>query len=387
MSRAPHPAVGLDGRCVSVGCGMGWARRVGGAAAVVFRVPVMGRCGGVGGAPRCCPWPDPPQTSCLCHSRARRGGIAWTPGAPRPVSHHVPHKSPPPHRSPPQQESPPAPDLGVFSWAMNTSGLSLTPESSIQGASLDGEGLPSAPPPQRAPPPLGGPPSPAPKVGGTPCVCLCFALHTHSPGHVLTQPCTPECAFALPPTAVHTHTALHTSAHTCACSCTTLHTPAMLPQPRTPVYTLTHLCMLSQTCAHSHRPVHALAHPCNTLMCPAHLCTLSHSTAHLCAHLHTCAHSCTSLRALPQPCTLFHSHNALPALHTCAFPPLCTLSPRCALWPSPAAVAHTLHAAPSLCSLTSLVPLPSPGRPCTLHTFLHTHPDPSPVPTAHGGTP
>lgn len=276
---------------------------------------------------------------------------------------------------------------------MNTSGLSLTPESSIRGASLDGEGLPSAPPPQRAPSlpkglpaPLGEPPSPAPKVGGTPCVCLCFALHTHSSGHVLTQPCTPECAFAHPPTAVHTHTALHISAHTCACSCTTLHTPAMLPQPRTPVHTLTHLCTLSQTCAHSHTPVHALAHRA-TLSRALHTCARSPTARH------TCVHTCTPVHIPVHLCVPFHNpaHSFIPIMlsQLCTpvhFPPLCTLSPRCALWPSPAAVAHTLHAAPSLCSLTSLVPLPSPGRPCTLHTFLHTHTHHSPVPTAHGGT-
>lgn len=112
----------------------------------------------------------------------------------------------------------------------------------------------------------------------------------------------------------------HSPAHLCAHLCLLLHsparsyTPSVLPQPRTPLHALTHPDVLLHTCAHP-------------LTCPAHLCTLSHSVAHLYTHLHTCARSCTLLHALPQPCTLFHSLNALTALHTCAFHPLCTLSP------------------------------------------------------------
>lgn len=84
-------------RCgVSVGCGMGWAPT---ASRGCHRCrasvsPSRSAVGVSGGVPRCCPCRDPP-TTCLCHSRARGGEIAWSPGASHPVSRHLPHKSPP----------------------------------------------------------------------------------------------------------------------------------------------------------------------------------------------------------------------------------------------------------------------------------------------------
>lgn len=261
------------------------------------------------------------------------------------------------------------------------------PDCSIQGASLGGEGLPSAPPPQRAPLTSWGGPSALPQMrGGTPCVCLCFAAHSqpwacsHTAWHPWVCFCTPT------HTCARSHTALHTCVHTCACSRTALHALTRLPRR----HSLAHPCTLSHTRTCSCTPMHTLSRA-------LHACAPSPTAWHTCTHTCTClVHflytSCTLLHALPQPCTLFHSLNALTALHTCAFhplctlsPPPCTLSPRCALWPSPGAVAHTLHVAPSSCSRTSLVPLPSPGRPCTLHTFLHAHTQHSLVATAPGG--
>lgn len=268
---------------------------------------------------------------------------------------------------------------------MNTSGLSLAPPTAAsKGLPWVVRGCPLHPLPNELPSPLaGGPLSPAPKWGGNSlCVCLCFAAHSqpwarsHTAWHPWVCFCTPT------HTCARSHTALHTCAHTCACSRTALHALTRLPC----CHSLAHPCTLSHTRTCSCTPVHTLSRA-------LHACAPSPTA------WHTCTHTCTPVHILVHFCMLFHSPahsfhslNALTALHTCAFhplctlsPPPCTLSPRCALWPSPGAVAHTLHVAPSSCSRTSLVPLPSPGRPCTLHTFLHAHTQHSLVATAPGG--
>lgn len=213
-------------------------------------------------------------------------------------------------------------------------------------------------------------------------MCACALLHTYSPGHVLTQPGTPGCAFAHPPTPVRTLTQ----------PCTPVRTPVpALAQPCTLLHAF-RAATASHTSARSHTPGRALAHLCT----PSHVpCTPVHplpqrgtpvhTLAHLCTFLYTSACSSTTLHTLSLPqCSHSLAHLCIsPPVHTLT--PPCTLSPRCALWPSPGAVAHTLHVAPSSCSRTSLVPLPSPGRPCTLHTFLHAHTQPSLVATAPGG--
>lgn len=205
-----------------------------------------------------------------------------------------------------------------------------------------------------SPYPLGGP-QPCPKEGGGKSLCvlvLCCTLTALSTfSHILAP------LAVLLHTRPHLCTLSHSPAHLCTHLCLLLHspahsyTPSMLPQPRTPVHALTHLDVLLHTRAH-------------TLTCPVHLCTLSPSVAHLYTHLHTCARSCTPLCVFPQPCTLFHSLNALTALHTCAFHPLCKLSPPCAHshTPVPSGPAPVLLHTP--CTLLPPRVLPCPSCPC-----------------------
>lgn len=176
-------------------------------------------------------------------------------------------------------------------------------------------------------------------------MCLCFAAHSQP--WACSQP------------------VLHTCAHSQSLAQACTHSlPGLLC-----CHSLAHLCTLSHTCTCSCTPLHTLTRALHTCACS------SHGVAHLYTRLHTCAHSRTSLHTLSLP-EFSHSLAHLCVSALCAHS--CTLSPRSALWPSPGAVAHTLHVAPSLCSRTSLVPLPSPGRPCTLHTSLHTQTQPPP---------
>lgn len=275
------------------------------------------------------------------------------------------------------------------------------PDCSIQGASLGGEGLPSAPPPQRAPLTSWGGPSALPQMrGGTPCVCLCFAAHSqpwarsHTAWHPWVCFCTPT------HTCARSHTALHTCVHTCACSRTALHALTRLPR----CHSLAHPCTLSHTRTCSCTPMHTLSralHACapspTAWHTCTHTCTPVHILVHFCMLFHNPAHSFTPLM-LSQPCTPVHftpcahshpprahSHLAVPSgpapvlLHT----PCTSLPPRVLARPScPCPALGALARSTRSCTLTPSTPwwpqllgvpcgfTPLPGCPlCVPHSW------------------